>query len=219
MSHWNKVMLLLLVLLASHAVPADGAADIRNILIENVADAAATALAAADCLAAPFAKEAMSTITCFQQLLPGAGGYPHAAVCQGSCAGVARDVTATCNNGSWVMVDGPCSAPQSGCYAPPWAYYTELTPRTSTSKLTPYGPYANSTVLLMACSGATDIDGDALTAVIVTNSAHGELQVRDAAAGWYDFVMNTDYNGPVAFMYIVVDPYNAASDVATATIR
>lgn len=40
-------MLLLLVLLASHAVPAVGAADISNILIENVADAAATALAAA----------------------------------------------------------------------------------------------------------------------------------------------------------------------------
>lgn len=71
----------------------------------------------AACLAAPFEGEATDTINCFAQPPPASGSYPHGVVCQANCAGAAaaaRKVTATCDDGSWVMLDGPCSTPRSG---------------------------------------------------------------------------------------------------------
>lgn len=155
-AHPYKVLLLLVALLASQGMPAVSAADIRRTGIEDAAAATAAAPAApAACFAPPFEGEATEGVNCFEQQLPEAGGYPNGTVCRGKCAGAARKVTAACNDGSWVMQDGPCSAAPSGCYALPWIGYKGVVVNssrvTSGGKLTLYGPHAKSTVLSAAC--------------------------------------------------------------------
>lgn len=72
----------------------------------------------------------------------------------------------------------------------------------------------------MAASGVlandTDADGDALTAVVVTNPAHGVLTLRDD--GSFMYMPAADYVGIDSFTYQVSDG-KANSNVATVSIK
>ncbi|HTK77374.1 MAG TPA: tandem-95 repeat protein [Gemmataceae bacterium] len=61
----------------------------------------------------------------------------------------------------------------------------------------------------------TDVDGDALTAVLVTGPAHGTLTLN--SSGSYTYTPAAAYNGPDSFTYKARDPSGALSNAGTVT--
>jgi VCBS repeat-containing protein len=76
------------------------------------------------------------------------------------------------------------------------------------------------TVLSVAAPGVlgndADVDGDALTAVLVSGPSHGTLVFH--ANGAFSYTPAPDYNGPDSFTYRANDGNGAVSNVATVTI-
>jgi len=63
----------------------------------------------------------------------------------------------------------------------------------------------------------TDIDGDRLTAEVVSGPSHGSLKLN--ADGTFTYTPEADYNGTDSFVYSVTDAKNATSNLATVTIN
>ena len=63
----------------------------------------------------------------------------------------------------------------------------------------------------------TDIDGDRLTAEVVSGPSHGSLTLN--ADGTFTYTPEADYNGTDSFVYSVTDAKNATSNLATVTIN
>ena len=76
------------------------------------------------------------------------------------------------------------------------------------------------TVLPIAAPGVlgndTDVDGDALTAVLVTPPVNGTLILN--ADGGFSYIPNADFNGSDSFSYMAQDPSLAQSKPATVTL-
>jgi VCBS repeat-containing protein len=62
----------------------------------------------------------------------------------------------------------------------------------------------------------TDVDGDTLTAVLVSGPSHGTLTLN--ANGSFTYTPGAQYNGPDSFTYKARDPSGALSGVATVTL-
>jgi VCBS repeat-containing protein len=79
---------------------------------------------------------------------------------------------------------------------------------------------AEDTVLAVAAPGVlsndTDVDGDALTATLVTGPTHGQLQFTDSGAFTYTPELN--YFGPDSFSYSVSDGALTADHIATVSL-
>ena len=77
-----------------------------------------------------------------------------------------------------------------------------------------------STQLVRAAPGVlgndSDVDGDALTAVLATGPAHGTLSF--ASGGGFTYTPTSGYSGSDAFTYRAQDPSGAQSDAATVGI-
>ncbi|EID17755.1 outer membrane adhesin-like protein [Mycolicibacterium phlei RIVM601174] len=63
----------------------------------------------------------------------------------------------------------------------------------------------------------TDIDGDRLTAEVVSGPSHGSLKLN--ADGTFTYTPKADYNGTDSFVYSVTDAKNATSNLAKVTIN
>ena len=78
---------------------------------------------------------------------------------------------------------------------------------------------SEDTVLAVAAPGVllndTDVDGDSLTAMLVSGPSHGTLTLN--ANGAFTYAPAADYNGPDSFTYEVTDGH-ANSNVAIASI-
>ena len=76
------------------------------------------------------------------------------------------------------------------------------------------------TVLTVAAPGVlgndTDVDGDALTAALVSGPANGLLTLN--TDGSFSFTPNADFNGSDSFSYMAQDPSLAQSNPATVTL-
>src|SRR5207247_2141357 len=64
-------------------------------------------------------------------------------------------------------------------------------------------------------AGSSDIDGDSLTAVLVSGPSHGALTLN--ADGSFSYAPAANYNGPDSFTFKASDG-SADSNVATASI-
>ncbi|WP_410967211.1 cadherin-like domain-containing protein, partial [Salmonella sp. SAL4436] len=62
----------------------------------------------------------------------------------------------------------------------------------------------------------TDVDGDTLTAVLVSGPAHGTLTLN--ASGSFTYTPATKFYGSDSFTYRACDPSGAMSNVATVAI-
>src|SRR5205823_1669650 len=62
----------------------------------------------------------------------------------------------------------------------------------------------------------TDVDGDALTAVLVAGPSHGALTLNPN--GSFTYTPATAYTGPDSFTYKARDPSGALSSVATVSL-
>jgi ELWxxDGT repeat protein/VCBS repeat-containing protein len=79
---------------------------------------------------------------------------------------------------------------------------------------------AEDDTLVVAASGVlandVDVEGDVLTAAMVSSPAHGALAL--AADGSFTYTPNADFNGGDSFTYIATDQGGAESNVATVLI-
>jgi ELWxxDGT repeat protein len=67
-------------------------------------------------------------------------------------------------------------------------------------------------------TGATDVNGDALTVTALTQPSHGVVSGLDAATGAFTYTPDTGYVGPDSFTYQVTDGH-ATSNTATVTLK
>ena len=67
-----------------------------------------------------------------------------------------------------------------------------------------------------ALGNDTDVDGDSLTAVLVSGPAHGALTLN--ANGSFTYTPAAAYNGPDSFTYRARDPSGALSNAATVSL-
>lgn len=82
-----------------------------------------------------------------------------------------------------------------------------------------YSGSAGSIITLAApgvLANDTDVDGDALTAVLVANAAHGTVTLN--ADGSFSYFPSANYSGLDSFTYQAKDAANALSNVATVSI-
>ena len=64
---------------------------------------------------------------------------------------------------------------------------------------------------------ASDVDGDSLTYIILTNPSNGNATITNSSSGAYTYSPTANYNGSDSFMFTASD--SSLSDTATITIN